>query len=1089
MKKQSNFITVMIFAIFLIGNSTRLLGAENTPLLRFPDIHKDKVVFVSGEDIWIVPSEGGEAQRLTIHDGEEKFPKFSPDGEYIAFTGEYDGNSDVYVMNNQGGDITRLTYHPDYDEVIGWHPTENKILFTSSRAPGTGIPTTRIYSVSPDGGLPEPMILVEAARGSLSPDGKKIAFNKTARENRTWKRYKGGRAQEIYLYDLEDKKEKQLTDFEGTDRIPMWIDDKIYFSSDRDGHLNLYSITPQGDKITQLTDHNKYDVRRPSAGKNKIVYEHGGDIWVLDINNGAKKKIDITIGNDAPEARARRIKLKEYITGIGIAPNGQRALIEARGEVFNVPRNHGAVYNLTESSGARDKDPAWSPDGEKVAYLSDQSGEYEIHIIDAKGKEKAVKLTNHEKGYRHTLRWSPDGKKIAFTDQTLTLYFLNVENEKIVKVDKAEYESVDVPIDEKPIYDFSWSPDSRYLAYSKMTKKQVFQVFVYSLENKKAHNVSQNLFNDFHPVFTSDGNHLLFVSNRYFNPVFGDFEWEMVYKDVAGIFALTLQKEGKPFLPLRNDEAVSNKEKEKSGSKQVEIDFEGLPNRIEELPLSPGNYRYLSVNDNSLFFMDKEEGDFNRFEFREVRTMNLYAFDLKSREKREVISSVESYKLSGDGNSIAYKRGEKVGIISVKETNSKGHPLDLSELEMLLQPRKEWNQIFNEAWRMERDFYYEEGMHGVDWNQMHKKYGALLDRATCRQDVRYLIGELIGELNTSHTYIFGGDKKREAESVNVGMLGADYKIDEKANRYQFKKILRDASWNRSAKSPLDKPGVNVEAGDYLLAVNGEEVTGDKNIYSYFQGQANEQIRLLVNENTDIQTAREIMVKPLRSERSLRYINWVERNRIKVNELTDGKVGYIHFPDTYMGSATFFPRYFYSQLRKDGLIIDGRFNSGGLDPYIFLNRLNTKPLAYWTRRYSHDQTIPPTTTTAHMVCLTNKYAGSGGDMLPYEFRKLDMGKIIGTRTWGGLVGVSQFIPLIDGGMLTAPDYRIYDPEGNWIIENEGVTPNIRIELDSEKMSEGKDVQLRKAIEEVMDEIDENPVKWPEHKPFLEDEQAN
>jgi tricorn protease len=408
---------------------------------------------------------------------------------------------------------------------------------------------------------------------------------------------------------------------------------------------------------------------------------------------------------------------------------------------------------------------------------------------------------------------------------------------------------------------------------------------------------------------------------------------------------------------------------------------------------------------------------------------------------------------------------------------------------MKLEPRKEWQQIYHEAWRMERDYYYEPDMHGVDWDQMREKYAKLLPKATSREDVGYIIGELIGELNTSHTYVYGGDRKRRAESVNVGMLGADYTLDEQANRYRFEKILRHPAWARGVMAPLDRPGMNIREGEYLLAVNDEPITGDRNLYSYFQGLAGQQVRLLVNDEPTPEGARQITAEPLRSERSLRYINWVERNRRKVEELSDGKIGYIHFPDTYMGSATFFPKYFYSQLRKEGLIIDGRFNGGGLDPYIFLQRLNTKPLAYWTRRYSHDQTIPSTTVNAHMVCLTNKYAGSGGDMLPFEFRELGMGPVIGTRTWGGLVGVSQFIPLIDGGMLTAPDYRIYDKKGNWIIENEGVTPDIRVELNSLEMSKGKDAQLRKGIEMIREKLQNNPIKWPGHKPFLEDPQAN
>ena len=1084
----------MIAALLFIGSTFSSWAQTDPPMMRYPDIHENQVVFVSGGDIWMASTEPeSKARRLTIHDGEERHPNFSPDGSHIAFTGEYDGNADVYVMNTEGGNITRLTFHPGFDEVIGWHPTQEKILFSARRSTGTGIPTTRLYTIGLGDKHAEPLILAEAARGSFSPNGKQIAFNKTAREDRTWKRYQGGRAQEVYLYDLEENKEQQLTDFEGTDRLPMWLGEKIYFASDRGGHLNLFSINPStaASKPEQLTNHQRYDARRLNAGPNKLVYEHAGDIWYYDTRNGQNEKIDIRVGPDAPEARPRLVNVREHITGVGISPRGERALVEARGEIFTVPKEHGPIHNLTRSSGAHDKDPAWSPDGKKVAYLSDASGEYEIHIIDAQGEKSSVQLTDHQQGYRHTLRWSPDGSKIAFTDQKLTLYYLDVQSREITQVDKAEYESVDVPIDEKPISDFRWSPDSRFLTYSKMTEKQVFQIFIYSLEEGKAHNVSQSLFFDFHPVFTRDGNHLLFVSNRTFNPTFGDFEWEMVYKDVAKIYSLTLEKDGEPFLPFRNNKAMDQDaaSAQKGNGSRVEIDLEGISGRVEELPLPAGNYRYLSVNDQSLFYLNKDKGDFNRFEFREVGSMDLHAFDFDKRSSRQIIASINQYRLSEDGSHIAYKKGSSAGILSSNATDSQGNELDLSNLEMQLDPRKEWKQIFHEAWRMERDFYYEPGMHGADWDQMRGKYGQLLPRATSREDVGYLIGELIGELNTSHTYVFGGERERQAESVDVGMLGADYQLDEASNRYRFSRILRKPNWSRAVMAPLDRPGMDIVEGDYLLAVNGQEVTGDHNIFSYFQGLAGEQVRLTIHDEPSMEGAREITVEPIRGESSLRYINWVERNRQVVDELSNGKIGYIHFPDTYMGSATHFPEYFYSQLRKEGLIIDGRFNGGGLDPYIFLQRLNTKPLAYWTRRYSHDQTIPSTTVNAHMVCLTNKYAGSGGDMLPFEFRELGMGPVIGTRTWGGLVGVSQFIPLVDGGVLTAPDYRIYDKQGNWIIENEGVTPDIRVELNSLEMSNGKDAQLREGVEQVMDRIKQKPLKWPQHREYPDDPQAD
>jgi tricorn protease len=602
--------------------------------------------------------------------------------------------------------------------------------------------------------------------------------------------------------------------------------------------------------------------------------------------------------------------------------------------------------------------------------------------------------------------------------------------------------------------------------------------------------VSHGLFNDFGPVFSPDGKHMFFISNRRFNPTFCDFEWEMVYKKVAGIYCLTLSKDGKPLFPLRSDEEGIETEKEEEKKEKAEqvaapkiiIDFEGLAERIEALPLPRGNYRSLMVNVSSIFYLNADKGDFNRFEFRSLGPRTLHAFSFEGQKERTVIEEIDGYKLSADGSHIVYKKGNTIGIIEAKAKDSKGAPLNLSSLKMWLDPAAEWKQIFNEAWRMERDFYYEPGMHGLDWVAMKHKYGRLIDYASCRQDIRYLVGELIGELNTSHTYVYGGDPLRRPERVNVGLLGADWKIDKANNRYRFKKIYRVPDWSREILPPLVKPGIEVKEGDYLLRVNGEEVTADRNIYSYFLDLAGKQVTLLVNESPTLAGAQEVLIKPLGSERALRYHDWVEHNRRVVAEASNGQIGYLHLPDTYVGSALEFPKYFYAQLRKKGLIIDGRFNGGGLDPDIFLQRLRKPVLAYWTRRYSHDQTTPAVVTTAHMVCLTNRQAGSGGDMLPWEFQIMGMGPVIGTRTWGGLVGVSMSIPLIDGGVLTAPDYRIYDTKGNWVVENVGVKPDIVVDLRSEEIARGYDAQLMKGIEVLLKRIKENPRPWPKHESF-------
>lgn len=1076
MKNLVHFLMVLFLLTFL---PDYFLTAGQ--LKRFPDIHGNTLVFVSGEDIWSVSAEGGDAVRLTLHDGSERYPKFSPDGNLIAFTGEYDGNTDVYVMNSKGGDIRRVTYHPGADEVVGWHPLKNKILFSSGRISTTRY--TKLFLIAPDGTGLEELILYDASRGSFSPDGKKIAYNKVSRENRTWKRYTGGKAQEIYLYDFETNTEENITSFRGTDRMPMWVGHEIFFSSDRDRRLNIYSYHTQTKQITQITQHTVFDVRRPSAGSGKIVYEQGGDIWLLDTRTRETRKVEITIHSDAPETRPYLADVSNRIQGFDISPSGKRALVVARGELFSLPRNEGVTYNLTQQCGSREKDAVWSPDGSSIAFLSDQSGEYEIYICSPEEGKETIRLTTHTSGYRHTLRWSPDSKKIAFADQNLRCFILDVTTKQITEVDQAQYENVDISLDNKPISDFAWSPDSKFLAYSKMNKDRVYQVYIYSLETRNIYPASNGLYYDFNPVFTKDGEHLLFISNRSFNPTFCDMEWEMVYKDIAVIASLTLRKDGSSILPLRNDSESEKPEPEKT---PFRIDFDGLAERCEVLPLAPGNYRRLAVNETHLFCLNKEDGDFNIMDYRGTGPRNLCSYCFDSREEKTVIEQINGYKISADGSSIIYLQHGKPGIIAAVEENSAGNPIGLSGMKMHIDPLKEWQAVFNEAWRMERDFYYEANMHGIDWQDMKTKYGSLVKKATCRQDLEYIIGELIGELNTSHTYVFGGRGTRNAEAINIGMLGVDWQTDHAEKRYRFKKIYRENDWSRQTYAPLAKPGITVSEGDYLLAVNGTPVTTDKNIYRYFIDLAGKHTKLLVNDKPTEEGACEIMVTPLSGESGLRYMDWLESNRKAVDEASDGQIGYIYFPDTYESSAIDFPKYFYSQTKKQGLIIDGRFNGGGLDPEIFFQRLLKKPHGFWTRRYSADQPIPLLSVTSHMVCLTNRYAGSGGDLLPYEFRWNNMGPIIGTRTWGGLVGVSMFLELLDGSGLTAPDYRIYNEKGEWVVENEGVEPDVVIEQNSLDLSKGIDTQLMKGVEILLQKIRENPYEFPEHPPYPVDQ---
>jgi tricorn protease len=1084
--------------IAAIAFTAAVEGAAETQLLRFPDVHGDRVVFVHAEDIWTAPTAGGTALRLTDDEGEERHPKYSPDGSLIGFTAEIDGNPDVYVMAANGGDIRRLTFHPGRDEVVGWHPTRNQIMFRSARH-SFGRRFDRLFLISPDGTGLEELPLHEAGRASFSSDGSKIVYNRVAREDRTWKRYHGGMAQDLWLYDFATQEDRRLTDYDGTDRLPMWIGDTVYFASDRDGPLNLYAYDIAAGDIRSITDHVDFDVRRPSHGGTLVVYELGGQLWLLDTTDGTTARIPIEIPSDPRDTRPYLRDVADSITEIGISPVGGRALLVARGDVFTVPRQHGSTRNLTRSSGSRDRNAAWSPDGSTIAFLSDRTGEYQLYVMDATGDAEPRQVGHREGGYPHTLRWSPDGTRIAFTDETLTLYHITVATGDVVPVDRAEVEPMDVGLESKPISDVAWSPDGRWLAYSKIGLDHVSHIWLYSLETGERHDVSSGLFNDFGPTFTRDGEHLLFVSNRRIDPTYCDFEWEMVYKKVAGIYSLTLRADGRPLLPPRSDEVApvidtDGAEENGGGEVRVAVDVAGMTDRIEALPVERGNYRRLAAGEEALYFLDAEDGDFNRFEYRSPPPRDLVEFRFEERRLRTLAEDVTEYSLSADGKHLVFRtEDDEIGILDTepehqpngwrsKEERKKyeAYMLDLDALETLIDPVAEWRQVYWEAWRLERDFFYDPNMHGLDWKAVGNKYGQLLDGISCAQDLRFLIGELIGELATSHTYIRTGDRRRHAERVNVGMLGADWEVE--SGRFRVTKIYRVPHWSNQVFPPLAGPGIDVREGDYLLEVDGSEITADRSIYAYFQGLAERQVRLTFSDRPSDGARREVVVTPISDERSLRYLDWVEHNRRLVDEASEGRIGYLHLPDTYTSSAVEFGTYYYAQTRKQGLLIDGRFNNGGLDPDMFLARLAKQPLAYWTRRYSEDHVTPVFVSNAHMALLTNRQAGSGGDELPHEFRLKGMGPVIGTRTWGGLVGVSMFIPLKDGSRLTVPDYRIYTPDGQWTVENEGVTPDIVVELDPAEMARGWDAQLQRGIEYLLDELEEEPVGPATHPPI-------
>ncbi|MCU0224593.1 MAG: S41 family peptidase [Acidobacteria bacterium] len=1092
------FLVAVVAAVFLAALAPAAAAPPAAPqaLAMQPDLHGDLIAFAHAEDVWTVPAAGGVARRITFHEGEEKCPKFSPDGKLIAFTAEYDGNTDVYVMSTEGGNITRLTWHPGADEVVGWHPVSGKVLFRSGRDSYSRF--QRLFLIAPDGSGLEALPLPEAGWGAYNADASLLAYTRVATEDRTWKRYRGGLAPDLYLYDVRTGKDRQLTDARGTERFPIWIGGTLYYQADPDGVLNLFAMDPGTGQSRQLTRYADFDAGRPSEGNGKIVYDRAGGIEIFDPASGQVKAVSFQVLADAPEARPYQKNVKDWITSLALSPDGNRAVVVARGEVFTVPREKGVIRNLSQDSGTRDKDAAWSPDGRQIAFFSDRTGEYEIFVVDPLGKEPATRLTTHKDGYRFALRWSPDSKKLAFTDQTLTLSVLDVATKTVTKVDRAEYEAMDLAIDTKPIFDHAWSPDSRFLAYTKMGPDLVNRVWIYGLETKQQQAVTGGTYESFGPVFSADGERLFFVSNRRFDPTYSDMDFELVYKKVAGIYSLALKAGAKPlFPPKTGDEAPEDAtpdaptaKKEGDPAKKdaaakapatTVVDLTGIEARVEPLPLPRGNYRRLGVAGDTLFYLDGAEGDFNRFDIRDPGARPLKAYDLKERKERSVLEAVDDYALSADGKRLGWRRGTEIGIVDASAEKAKPEPLDLSGLTMRLDPRAEWKQIYREVWRLERDYFYDPGMHGLDWAAVGAKYQPLIDAAASRAEVRWVIGELIGELATSHTYVYGGDRRRRPDRVPTGMLGADLVADPASGRWQIRRILRTPDWTTGSVPPLAAPGVDVREGDFLLAVDGRPVTTAREAFAEFEGLSGKPVRLAVTSDPKGKETREALVVPASDESKFRYLDWLERNRAAVEKASGGKLGYLHLPDTFTGAAEMFPQYWYGQTQKEGLVVDGRFNAGGLDPDPFLNRMNLPILFYWTRRYSKDYATPLVATQAHLAMLTNRQAGSGGDMLPAEFQLKKMGPVIGTRTWGGLVGVSMFTPLVDGGGITAPDYRVYSTDGKWVIENEGVQPDIVVDLDPAEMQRGVDAQLMKAVDYLMEKIRTDPPRTPPRPP--------
>ncbi len=1070
-----------IFVLWLLP-AQALQAQVNARMLRQPDVSATQIAFVYAGDIWIVPKTGGTAQRLSSPRGEESFPRFSPDGSTIAFSANYDGNTDIYTVPAMGGEPARLTYHPMGERLVDWYPDGRGILFAASRESGRQR-FSQLYRVPPEGGLPEKLPIPYGEFGAISPDGKTLAYMPKSRDFRTWKRYRGGWAPEIWLFDLADFSSRNITTNDANDAHPMWHGRTLYFLSDRgrDQRHNIWAYDLDSGSFRQVTQFTDFDVHFPAIGPSDIVFEAGGRLYLLELASETQREVQVDVVTDLATLKPRTENVASLISGAWISPTGKRAAFEARGDIFTVPAEHGPIRNLTASSGVAERYPSWSPDGKSVAYWSDRSGEYELTIRAADGSETEEKVTSLGPGFRYRLYWSPDSKKIAFIDQMKTIYIYDRERRRTVEIDRDQWRS------HGGLNGFtvSWSADSRWLAYARGLDNRNGAVFLYDTQAGQLHQVTSGYYADFQPAFDPDGNYLYFLSNRTFRPSYGDVDNSWIYPNTTNIVAVALRTDVPSPLAARSDEEGAKEEqkkeseegkKEESGAaspKAVEIELANFETRLVVLPPRAGNYTDLTAASGKVVyrrFPNTGSAD---------STSALVYYDVKEREEKTVLGDADDFQLSADGKKLLVRKDRSFAIVDLKPDQKMNKRLRTGEMETVVDPRAEWRQLFTDAWRFQRDYFYDPNMHGVDWNAMRRQYGSLIEDAVTRWDVNFVIGELIAELNASHTYRGGGDTESEPRRRG-GLLGVDWKLENGA--YRIARIIDGAPWDSEVRSPLSLPGVNVKVGDYVLAVNAVPIDTSKDPWAAFDGLAGATVELTVNDRPNLQGARKVLVETLDDETRLRHLAWIEANRKRVDEATGGRIGYIYVRSTGRDGQTELVRQFAAQFHKQGLIVDERFNSGGQIPDRFIELLNRPALSFWAVRSGVDWQWPPVANFGPKVMLINGWSGSGGDAFPYYFKKAGVGPLIGTRTWGGLIGISGAPPLVDGGRATVPTFRMYSTEGEWFEEGYGVDPDIEVIDDPTQLARGVDPQLERAIQEVLRMLEQSPPVVAKRPPY-------
>ena len=1080
---MKKLITILALAAMASGVAAQ---EKLTRLLRQPDIHGDTVAFVYAGDIWLASSKGGDARRLTSGDGMEYFPKFSPDGKWIAFTGDYSGSRQVFVISVDGGQPRQLTFYNDVgalpprggidNRVLDWTVDGKSILFNPHRLPWSDRMPAH-YVIPATGGMETPLAIPEGSAGSFSPDGTKLAYTPIEREFRTWKHYRGGRAQDVWIYDLSSNKTEQITNTQWTDNQPVWVGDTIYFNSDRDNgaHLNLWAYDVKTKQSKKVTNHTDYDVLWPSGDRTQVVYENGGYLYRLDSATNKSERIPIRVYGDFRATLPYFRNVKDNIQWYTISPSGARALFVARGDIFSVPAKEGEIRNETQTPGIRERDVAWSPDGKWMAYLSDRGGDYEIYVRAADGTGGERQLTRDGRAWRFSPIWSPDSKMLAYSDKDETLRIVDVASGKVTDVDKDDYGD---------ITHYRWAPDSKWIAYTKLNEARFSSIYVYSLPEAKSYRLTSGRTDDTEPAFDPKGRYLYFTSNRDFNLTFSSWEFNYVYTDPERVYVAVLAQDGPAlFLPQSDEEkaaaaaapsttppastpAPAADEKKKDAATPaavtVKIDPVGFENRVRAIPGSPGNYSDLNPLANGILYI--RGGD--------ERSLKFYNID--DRKEETVLDGLRGYELSANREKLLVSMPNNAYAIVAAKPGQKtaDSMLKLDRMEMKIDPKVEWAQEFNDAWRILRDWFYDPAMHGNDWNAMREKYGQLVPFVAHRADLDYILGELAGDLKAGHVYV-ASPPELSARRVDNGLLGADIVAD--SGYYRIRHIYPGENWQADFRSPLTEPGVKVREGDYILAVDGMSTKGVDNFYRLLENKADRVVTLLVNSKADTAGAREEKVRPVKKETNLRYLDWVASRRAYVEKASGGRIGYMHLPNTGAEGNRELVKNFYPQVDKDALIIDDRYNGGGFIPDRMIELLDRPVLNYWARRGTKPGATPAAAHVGPKVMLINGYSASGGDALPYYFRKRKLGTIIGTRTWGGLIGLSGNPDLMDGGNVSAPQFRFLDTEGMWAVEGLGVAPDIEVVDRADLVAAGHDPSLEMAIKVLMEQLAKNPPK--------------